>query len=149
MRCTVEQLAVRMCAIQTETFLPCSIGLCMSHQASQSHLEVAHVWLCLLQCLSCTCKSEAPVTHKVSPELLTFVVYVAGSAVSKASSEAMERIMLWQISNLQQWDTGTYLDGSRLFARLSEHCLGWSSDGLPAVANVTIETAGELLIFLC
>lgn len=70
----------------------------------------------------------------------------AGCVVPTAGSEAMERIMLWQITNLHQGDCATYLDGSTLFRRLTEHCMCWSTAGETAITNVTIETIGEAKI---
>lgn len=72
-------------------------------------------------------------------------MHIAGNTatVPTADSEAMERIMLWQIDNLQHRGSAFYLDGSNLFARFNEHSLRWTIGGLPAVTNVTVETIGE------
>ncbi len=71
---------------------------------------------------------------------------LAGCTVPTADSEAMERIMLWQITNLQQWGCATYLNGTSLFHRLTEHCSALSTDGGTVITNVTIETFGEASI---
>ena len=68
----------------------------------------------------------------------------AGCTVPTADSEAMERIMLWQITNLQQWGCATYLNGTSLFQRLTEHCSALGTAGGTVITNVTIETVGEV-----
>lgn len=67
----------------------------------------------------------------------------AGCTVPAADTEAMERIMLWQITNLHQWGCATYLNGASLFHRLTEHCVALSTAGEALITNVTIETVGE------
>ena len=66
-----------------------------------------------------------------------------GCMVPTAGSEAMERIMLWQITNLQQGGCATYLNGASLLHRLTEHCSALSTAGEAVITNVTIETIGE------
>ena len=68
---------------------------------------------------------------------------LAGCMVPTAGSEAMERIMLWQITNLQQGGCATYLNGTSLLHRLTEHCIALSTAGETVITNVTIETIGE------
>lgn len=70
----------------------------------------------------------------------------AGCTVPTADSEAMERIMLWQITNMQQWGCATYLHGTSLVHRLTEHCSALGTAGGTVVTNVTIETYGEASI---
>ena len=70
----------------------------------------------------------------------------AGCMVPTAGSEVMERIMLWQITNLHHWGCATYLNGASLFHRLTEHCIALSTAGETVITNVTIETIGEAKI---
>ena len=63
---------------------------------------------------------------------------VAGGAGAVASSGAMQRIRMWQISNLQSPLAGVYLDGSRLLATLNAHFACGASPPLAPVTNVTI-----------
>ncbi|KAL0043274.1 hypothetical protein WJX79_000069 [Trebouxia sp. C0005] len=65
-----------------------------------------------------------------------------GCMVPTAGSEVMERIMLWQITNLHHWGCATYLNGASLFHRLTEHCIALSTAGETVITNVTIETIG-------
>ncbi len=51
--------------------------------------------------------------------------------------------MLWHITNLHQGGCATYLNGTSLFHRLTEHCMCWSTAGETVITNVTIETIGE------
>lgn len=67
----------------------------------------------------------------------------AGCVILTADSEAMERIMLWQITNLQQWGCAIYLNGTILAHRLTEHCSALGTAGGTVTTNVTIETCGE------
>ena len=67
----------------------------------------------------------------------------AGGTEPTVDTEAMERIMLWQITNLHQWGCATYLNGASLFHRLTEHCVALSTAGEALITNVTIETVGE------
>jgi len=70
----------------------------------------------------------------------------AGCTVPTADGEAMERIMLWQITNLQQWGCATYLNGTSLVHRLAEQYTSLSTAGETVITNVTIETFGEASI---
>ncbi|KAL0041127.1 hypothetical protein WJX77_005756 [Trebouxia sp. C0004] len=65
-----------------------------------------------------------------------------GCMVQAADTEAMERIMLWQITNLPEGGCATYLSGTSLFHRLTEHCIALSTAGETILTNVTIETIG-------
>ena len=67
----------------------------------------------------------------------------AGCVILTADSEATERIMLWQITNLQQWGCAIYLNGTSLAHRLTEHCSALGTAGGTVITNVTIETCGE------